>query len=119
MATETKPQKNDFEGRKTDIQRHQHSGVIAAVLISLGVILLLNNLGIISWNIWNSLFQFWPIILILFGLEIILGKNWLSRWLVALISLAVATYLVVATIAPSNPIVALWLKQYLPWLQQY
>jgi len=46
-----------------------------AILISLGVVFLLNNFGILAWDVWLSLWKFWPIILILIGVEIWMGKN--------------------------------------------
>ncbi len=44
-------------------------------LIGLGVIFLLNNLGILPWGIWINLWKFWPLLLILIGIEIVLGQS--------------------------------------------
>ncbi|MEX0616759.1 MAG: DUF5668 domain-containing protein [Candidatus Woykebacteria bacterium] len=44
------------------------------ILIVFGIIFLLNNFGILPWDVWLSLWKFWPIILILVGVEILLGK---------------------------------------------
>ncbi len=41
------------------------------ILLAIGFILLFNNLGIIPWGIWMTLWRYWPVILILTGLEII------------------------------------------------
>lgn len=41
------------------------------ILLAIGLILLLNNLGIIPWGIWKTLWHYWPVILILLGLEIL------------------------------------------------
>ena len=46
-----------------------------AILIFLGGVFLLNNFGILSWDVWQSLWKFWPVILILIGIEILLGKS--------------------------------------------
>ena len=46
-----------------------------AILISLGAVFLLNNFEILPWDIWLSLWKFWPVILILVGVEILMGKN--------------------------------------------
>ncbi len=40
------------------------------ILLTIGFILLFNNLGIIPWGIWRTLWRFWPVILILIGIEI-------------------------------------------------
>lgn len=45
------------------------------ILILLGVILLLNNLGYLPWDVWSNIWRLWPLILILIGLEILLGRR--------------------------------------------
>ena len=45
------------------------------ILIVAGVILLLNNLGYLPWDVWRNIWRFWPVFLILIGLEIILGRR--------------------------------------------
>jgi hypothetical protein len=47
------------------------------LLIGLGVILLLGNLGILNWSVWDVL-QLWPVLLIAAGLELLLGRR--SVW---------------------------------------
>ena len=44
------------------------------LLIILGAVFLLNNLGILPWDIWNNLWKFWPVLLILIGVEFIIGQ---------------------------------------------
>jgi hypothetical protein len=48
------------------------------VLISLGVVFLLNNLGIVEVSVWELMFRFWPILLVAAGLDILLGHR--SGW---------------------------------------
>lgn len=45
------------------------------ILIILGGIFLLNNLDILPWSIWTNLWKFWPIILILIGVEYLIGQS--------------------------------------------
>src|SRR5438132_4034551 len=45
------------------------------LLIAAGVIFLLNNLEVLPWSVWNQLWRLWPLILILIGLEILLGRR--------------------------------------------
>ena len=41
---------------------HRPSSLIwATLLITLGAILLLNNLGLLPWTIWDTLARLWPI----------------------------------------------------------
>lgn len=43
------------------------------ILIGVGSILLLTNLGVIHGNPWTIIFQLWPVLLIALGLEILFG----------------------------------------------
>jgi hypothetical protein len=45
------------------------------ILIGVGSILLLTNLGVITGNPWIIIFQLWPVLLIALGLEILLGGS--------------------------------------------
>jgi hypothetical protein len=45
------------------------------ILIGIGSILLLTNLGVIHGNPWTIIFQLWPVLLIALGLEILLGGS--------------------------------------------
>jgi len=45
------------------------------LLIGLGVIFLLNNLGVLGWDIWMTIIRLWPILLVVIGLDILLGRR--------------------------------------------
>ena len=45
------------------------------LLISAGILFLLNNLGVIGWDVWRSLINLWPILLIAIGLELLIGRR--------------------------------------------
>ena len=44
------------------------------LLIGIGIVLLLNTLGILEWSIWWMLLRFWPILIIAAGLDLLLGR---------------------------------------------
>ncbi|MBN1427176.1 MAG: hypothetical protein JXB07_02245 [Anaerolineae bacterium] len=71
-------------------RKHGAPGLTGAILlISVGVIALLNNLNILSVDLL-SLLRFWPVILIFIGLDIILGRHSaLGSLVVAAIAVAV------------------------------
>ena len=46
--------------------------LIPLVLIAAGVVLLLNTLGILPWDSWSEIGRFWPVLLVVFGLSILL-----------------------------------------------
>jgi hypothetical protein len=39
------------------------------ILLGAGVLLLLNNLDMVPWTIWHDLWPYWPVLLVLLGLE--------------------------------------------------
>jgi hypothetical protein len=55
--------------------RRGGSIVFPIILITLGVLFLLDNLNIIGDIDWSTIWRLWPIVLIAFGLEIILGRR--------------------------------------------
>lgn len=44
------------------------------VVIALGVVLLLTNLGVVSTDIWGELVRFWPVLLIALGIDVLVGR---------------------------------------------
>jgi hypothetical protein len=94
------------------------SGAWAVLLIVGGSILLLNNLGFLPWETWSVLWQFWPVLLILGGIEIVLGHSSLSRFLVTLLGLLVAAFIIALALAPTNPGIDRWLRRHFPKLPE-
>jgi hypothetical protein len=72
-------------------ERHHRGGLIwPVILIGAGIVFLLNNLGMLSWGVWDTLFRLWPVLLIAIGLDILIGRR--SAWgslVIALLLLAV------------------------------
>jgi len=46
--------------------------LIPIVLTGFGVLLLLNTLGILPWESWSEIGRFWPALLIVFGLSLLM-----------------------------------------------
>lgn len=59
----------------TDEKRNRPSIMGPLLLIAAGVLLLLNQMGKLPWGIWGTLWRFWPVILILLGIEILIGLS--------------------------------------------
>jgi hypothetical protein len=55
------------------------------VLIGLGIIFLLNNLGYLDWSIWRTLWRVWPVFLIAAGLDLLIGRRSIWGSVVALL----------------------------------
>lgn len=62
----------------------------AAILITLGAVFLLSNLGVLPWGIWGTLIRLWPVLLISVGLDILLAyRSALGALLSLVLTLAV------------------------------
>ncbi len=57
---------------------HRVSLVGPVILIGLGIVFLLNNLGALTWNVWEVIFRLWPVLLIAVGLDLLIGRR--SVW---------------------------------------
>ena len=51
----------------------------AAFLILVGIVFLLNTTGVVGWGIWLYALRFWPILIVLIGVRIILGGSLFAR----------------------------------------
>ena len=75
----------------------QRPGVVGPlILITIGVILLLNQMGRLTWDIWGTLWRLWPVILILIGLDILVGAS--RSTLVHILGLLMAILIIGGTI---------------------
>ena len=59
--------------------------LFAVLLIALGVLLLLQTTGILSWNLWAGIWRLWPVLLVAIGINIIFGARmpWVAGILIA------------------------------------
>lgn len=48
----------------------------ALLLIAVGVVLLLQSLGVLSWDLWATLWRFWPVVLLVIGVNLLLGSRY-------------------------------------------
>lgn len=55
------------------------------VLIGLGLLFLLNNLGVVEWSVWRVLMEAWPLFLIAIGIDLLIGRRSIAGDLVVLI----------------------------------
>lgn len=59
------------------------------ILIGLGVVFLLNNLGILKMNVWEVVLQTWPLLLIASGIDLLIVRRTAEATLLTLILLMV------------------------------
>ncbi len=73
---------------KVTVRRRAGGFVLPLLLVATGIGLLLNNLGILGWNVWNAIIRLWPILLIAVGLDLMIGRS-TRRWWPAVLVLMV------------------------------
>ncbi len=59
----------------------------AVFLIFLGAIFLLNTTGVVGWGVWLYVIRFWPLLIIMAGIKIMLPKNNVTNIIIAVIQL--------------------------------
>ncbi len=69
------------------LQRAVSTPVWGIFLLFLGIIFLLQTLDILPWGLWGTLWRFWPVLIIIVGLGILLRRY--NVWLASLLILAI------------------------------
>ena len=82
--TEQKGEPEEKPARERRPREH-HVPTGGIFLVFLGIVLLLQSLDVMPWSIWNTLWRFWPVLLIITGLNILLRR--FNVWLVSLLLL--------------------------------
>lgn len=99
-----------------DKEEGNDSMISALLLIAVGFMLLLNNLGILPWQIWRSLWRFWPVLLILLGLRKITEGNRVGRILVNILGSATLILIIILAAAAYNAALKNYLNNRFPYL---
>jgi hypothetical protein len=66
------------------------------LLLAIGFILLFNNLGSLPWEIWGSLWRYWPVILILSGIQILARHS--ESGIIYVLAVILSILLIIGTI---------------------
>jgi len=74
---------------------HKQSGNLTGgfALITLGIIFVLNNLGVLPWSVWETLWKLWPIFLIVAGLEILINSCFVMQLTIFIIEIFILFYI--------------------------
>jgi hypothetical protein len=83
-------QREEWKARRQE-WRHDHRGgglFVGLVILLVGVLALLYTMGFVSRAFWHAIIPFWPVLLILWGASIALGRHWFARFIVFLLALA-------------------------------
>ena len=87
----------------------------ALILISIGVIFLLNNLNILPWGVWGVLWRFWPLILVLVGMKLVFGRSVIAKWLIAFLGFVIIGSIILLAVAENRTDVRDYLRENYSW----
>lgn len=99
------------ENESSNCSKHSHkhcrknrsAGVFGLVLLFAGLLLLLNNFGIVSKEIWIYILPFWPVLLIFAGIKIILGSSRIARFFYFIIALVILCFIFINALVRVSP----------------
>ena len=101
---------NNLPEGKSVQRRQSRSFFWPIILISIGVLLLLSNLGIVPWTTWNLLWRFWPLILVAVGIDILIGQR-------SAVGSVISAFLILALIATAAGVV--FFAEQLPFIADF
>jgi hypothetical protein len=85
----SKTARDHHKERTTMDNKHKHTSLVGpSLLIGIGILFLLDNLGYMQWDFWQII-RFWPVLLVVWGLELLLQGRLLGRIISACIILIV------------------------------
>jgi hypothetical protein len=81
---------------------HRRSVFGPLLLIGIGALFLLNNLGMLTWSVWDVIFRLWPVLLIAAGLDLVVGRSTVWGSLIAVVVLVGVVVLGVSYVQGSS-----------------
>jgi hypothetical protein len=124
-SEDDKPKVRIFGEELPEKKPHGDSGrvILGTAVLMAGSLLLLNNLGVVPWEIWEHIRSFWPVILVLLGLHIIMGNNIIATLTLLAASVGVfgliALYALYRTGSPLTGGLPLEIRSILIWIEQW
>lgn len=105
---------DESTGQTFQHRRRRGNPVGALLFICLGALLLFNNFGWLPWSTWQVVWQFWPALLIIWGLQLLLGRGTVAHFVVSLITLAIIALVIWYVLISSSSPAGDWLKNRYP-----
>lgn len=90
----------------------------AIILVAIGVVLLLSNMGVLDWSLWDALWRLWPLILIGIGLDLMLKRKRLGGLIAGLVVAGVFILVVLVMHTHRAPLVTEAISQPLEGARQ-
>src|SRR5688572_8704882 len=89
----------------------------ALILIFIGILFLLQNFGILPWSVWGFLWRFWPLLLIIWGLQAIFGRTLASRVAISVVAILLMLLVMAVTISAHHQPSRDWFGRNVPGLR--
>lgn len=83
--------------------------ILAFILIFFGIVLLLANFDVVSWSVFADLWRLWPVLLVVWGLQLIFGRTQSGRIVAGIITAAVFMYLLLALAVSGSSMFRGWI----------
>ena len=84
------------------------------IFITLGIILLLNNFGLLPWEIWANIWRFWPVFIIIGGLNMLFNSSWWKTVIMFFITALLLVFVLVYSFVNSDVVgmgrIGYWIK---------
>ena len=81
------------EWKQSNYYNHRGDRNFGLIIFFAGVVLLLNVFSIIPWDFCHTIGKFWPFLLIIWGFDILLGRNFVSRFVTFLVTFAACLFI--------------------------
>ena len=84
----------EWRAQRQEWRHDHHTGSMfwGLTLLLVGVLALMYTMGYVSPVFWQAIVPFWPILLILWGASLVLGRHWFTRFILFLFAL---TFLII------------------------
>lgn len=78
-------------GMGLDSLLHNQGIAAPTILVGLGLIILFDNYGNITINIWSLLLRYWPLMIVAIGIDVLVGRR--KLWISVMISLILLAFI--------------------------
>ncbi|HUC02022.1 MAG TPA: DUF5668 domain-containing protein [Candidatus Paceibacterota bacterium] len=85
-------------------QAHRHEGSMfwGLIILLVGVLALLDTTGYLSSAFWTAIVPFWPLLLILWGASLVLGRHWFARFIIFIFTIAFLVIVIIYGLVRTN-----------------
>ena len=113
---------NNYDDSKENVaskpttKKRDRDYVWAVFLVVIGSVLLANSFGVLSWEIWLYVWRFWPILIVLGGIQLLIGKSLISRLVITVLSFVFIGFAVFISLVSLYKDTDLTKPRYLSWV---